>query len=148
MAGFIQCHGEVESVAMQFPFGNRTRVPVDSQDYVAAIGVVHKHSRPGLLKLEGLRMTAARLVVAADLLVRHGVDNANGPAFVLTISYVNPSRCGVVANVVGILAEIDGLDQFERGAVVDPDLAVACIGYDDAIILGNVDDALRFFRSS
>src|ERR1700692_2383492 len=49
---FVQRHREVESIPVQLPFGNRTRLSINRQGDVSAVGIVHEDLGSGRLQLK------------------------------------------------------------------------------------------------
>src|SRR5579863_2452198 len=141
----IQHHREVRRVPIgQSPGQHLSRGAVDDL-YVLGIGDVDEDSGALRLELKPFRMSF-EFVHGGKALVGRRIYDPNGPFAISDVDLLG--RC-VVAQIVrvGVLAEVDRVDQREFRAVIDIHMSVRRIGNKELVPLRQIQCALRFGQS-
>src|ERR1700723_149 len=106
MICFVERHRKVESIPIELPFGNRASIPIDRQRHASTIGIVHEDFGTRRFQLKRFWMPTTKLVVAAKALVTRRIDYSDRSGFIFAIPHIDFLSEWIVADVVGVLAEI------------------------------------------
>ena len=122
---FIQGHREIVFQG-HGPANDDVSLSVDHRN-LFQVRQIHVKARARDLQLKRLRMRA-QVVFFRQPFVRCGIDGADRPRFVFSIANVHAPIRRVVAQIVNVTVEINGLDQTKSSAFIDVELPFAAGG--------------------
>src|SRR5690348_6024464 len=137
----IQGHGEVGARLGKLPFCDLAGGAIDYRN-LADRSEIRKDERPPLLQLKRLGMRA-EFEVLPYTLIGHRIEGADSS---ITVSHIHALTRGIVAQLVGIVGELNSANGPVSIALEDLAGAAATVGDHDVVALRDIDHTLRFVQ--
>src|ERR1700722_4393618 len=125
---FVKRHGKVGSGFLQLPFLDGVSVAINDGD-LADRGQVYKNSWPFFFQLKRLGMRA-EFEIAVDALVCRCIEHADRS---ISVGNINTFRPRIVAELIGIIWILDGVDELVGFGVEDLARSVAFVRDNDSV---------------
>src|SRR5579864_2586724 len=139
----VQCHGKVGTGIFELPLYDFAGSAVKYGDLIDG-GEIDKNARAARFQLERLGM-CAECEVLSDALIGGGVEGAHGT---VTVADVHTLAGGVVAQLVGVIGELDGANWPVSIAIKNLAGAAAAVGDHNTVAFRDIGHSLGFVQAA
>src|SRR5439155_18047007 len=141
VVSFVQRHGIIGPPGLQRPIRDFMSIPIDNHHFRYGSNIRVKYGlRSGNLNRFWVGNGLGDVIQA---FATRGIDDCNTTLLISTVSDIYSLFCRIVAHIIGILSNVNRVQQLESVSVVDPELSIGAVGDEEAVKLAYINHTLR-----